>query len=199
MNKNEFLSRLCISISCLPKEEIEERLNFYSEMIDDYIEEGYYEEEAISKIGTVENVTAQILEDTPITKLLKEKIKPKKKLGILEILLLVLGAPIWLSVLIAVLAVVFSVYVSFWSVIISLWSVFVSFVACTFGGIVATVIFAFSGYGFTAVAMLAAAFVCAGLSIFMFYICKAATKGYLILTKKIVKSIKNSFAKKGEV
>ena len=40
MTKNEFLEQLRRGLSGLPMEDIDERLNFYSEMIDDRIEEG---------------------------------------------------------------------------------------------------------------------------------------------------------------
>ena len=46
--------------------------------------------------------------------------------------------------------------------------------------------------------MIGAGIVCAGLSIFMFYGCKAATKGILVLTKKLAVWIKNCFIKKEE-
>lgn len=47
MNKQEFLVKLRKGLSGLPKEDIEERLTFYSEMIDDRMEEGLSEEEAV--------------------------------------------------------------------------------------------------------------------------------------------------------
>lgn len=40
MNKNEFLSALKARLSALPPNELEERLEFYSEMLEDRIEEG---------------------------------------------------------------------------------------------------------------------------------------------------------------
>ena len=97
-----------------------------------------------------------------------------------------------------VIGLIFSLYVSLWSVIISLWSVFVSLAACAFGGVVSCVIFAIGGHGAVGLAMLAAGMVCAGLSIFMFLGCKAATKGIVILTKKIAIWIKNCFMRKEE-
>ena len=44
--------------------------------------------------------------------------------------------------------------------------------------------------------MLLGGIVCAGLSIFMFFGCKAVTKGILILTKKIALRIKSCFIRK---
>ena len=63
-------------------------------------------------------------------KLVKEKMMPKKKMKVWEIVLLALGSPIWLTLLIAVFAVVFSIYVVLWSVIIVLWAVFAALAVC---------------------------------------------------------------------
>ena len=102
---------------------------------------------------------------------------PKKHVKTWEIVLLVVGSPIWLSLLLAAFAVMLSLYASLWSVVISLWAVFGSLIGCAFGGVVAGIVIACSGNALSGIAMLAAGIVCAGLSIFMFYGCKAATKG----------------------
>ena len=199
MNKQDFIASLRASLSGLPKQDVEDRLNFYSEMIDDRIEEGLTEQEAVLAIGSVTTVSSQILADIPLSKIAKEKIKPKRGLRAWEILLLALGSPIWLSLLIAAFAVVFSLYVSVWSVIISLWAVFASLVAFVAGGIIAGIIFIVVGNVLTGVCMIGTALVCAGLSIFSFFGCKAATKGLLWLTKKLALGIKKCFVKKEEV
>ena len=113
-----------------------------------------------------------------------------------EIVLLALGSQIWLSLLIAVFAVIFSIYALLWSVVISLWAVFGSLIGCAFGGVVAGIVIACSGNALSGIAMLAASIVCAGLSIFMFYGCKAVTDGTLILTKQMAIWTKNCFIKK---
>ena len=199
MNKQDFIASLRASLSGLPKQDVEDRLNFYSEMIDDRIEEGLTEQEAVLAIGSVTTVSSQIIADIPLSKIAKEKIMPKRGLRAWEILLLALGSPIWLSLLIAAFAVVFSLYVSVWSVIISLWAVFASLVAFVAGGIIAGIIFIVVGNVLTGVCMIGTALVCAGLSIFSFFGCKAATKGLLWLTKKLALGIKKCFVKKEEV
>lgn len=113
-----------------------------------------------------------------------------------EKVFLILGSPIWLSLLISVFAVVLSVYVSLWSVIISLWAIFVSFIACGVGLTAGSFILFFLGHKFSGAAAFAAGLVCAGLSIFMFFGCKSATKGILLLTKKFGLLIKKLFIKK---
>lgn len=198
MSKQEFLVQLRKGLSGLPKDDVEERLAFYSEMIDDRMEEGSTEEEVVSEVGNVDEIVSQIIEDMPLVKLVKEKAKPKRMLRAWEIVLLILGSPLWLSLLLAVVAVIFSIYLVLWSVIISLWSVFGSILGCGFGGIVAGIGFAVSGNGFTGVVLIGAGMVCIGLAVFLFYGCKAATKGILLLTKKIALGIKNCFINKEE-
>ena len=196
MSKQEFLAQLRKGLSGLPQDDIEERLTFYSEMIEDRKEEGLSEEEAVSAVGTVDEIVTQVVAETPFAKIAKERIKSKRRLSAGEIVLLALGSPIWLSLGIAAFAVILSLYISLWAVIISLWAVFASFAACSIGGVLACVVFIVDGNGASGLAMLSAGIVCAGLAIFMFYGCKVATKGTLILTRKIAIWTKNCFIKK---
>ncbi len=128
----------------------------------------------------------------------KESVKTKRSFRVWEIVILVLGSPIWLSLLIAVFAVALSLYISLWAAIISLWAVFGSVIGCAFGGVVAGIVLTCYVNSLTGVALIGAAIVCSGLSIFLFYGCKSATKGVLLLTKKMAFGIKNCFIKKGE-
>ena len=191
MRKQVFLAQLREGLSGLPQDDIEERLTFYSEMIDDQMEEGLSEEEAVSAVGAVQEIVTQTVAETPPAKIIKERIKPKKRLSAGEIVLLALGSPLWLPLVIAAFAVILSLYISLWAVIISLWAIFVSFSACSIGGVLACVVFTADGNGAPGLAMLAAGIVCAGLAIFMFYGCKAAAKGTLMLTQKTAVWIKN--------
>ena len=198
MSKQEFLARLRKGLSGLPQEDIEERLGFYSEMIEDQMEEGISEEEAVSAVGAVDEIVAQVVAQTPIARIAKERIKSKRWPSAGQIVLLALGSPLWLSLVIAAFAVIFSLSISLWAIIISFWAVFSSLIGCGFGGVIAGIIFAGSGNVLSGIAMLAAGMICAGLSIFMFYGCKAATKGCLILTKKLAAWIRKCFLKKEE-
>ena len=82
-----------------------------------------------------------------------------------EIVLLVLASPLWLSLGLAAIAVIFAFYVVLWSVSVSLWAVFASLAVCAVGGLPAfAVLIARSGAA--ALAILAAGMVCAGLAIF---------------------------------
>ena len=145
MSKQEFLTRLRKGLSGLPQADIEERIAFYSEMIDDHMEEGLSEEEAVSAAGTVDEIVAQAVAETPLAKIAKERIRSKRRLSAGEIVLLALGSPIWLSLAIAAFAVILSLYISLWAVIVSLWAVFVSLAAGSACGVLSCLIFAIGG------------------------------------------------------
>lgn len=198
MNKQEFLEQLRKGLSGLPEDDIGERLTFYREMIDDRMEDGIPEEEAVGEIGSIDELISQIISDIPLTKLVKEKITPKKNLKVWEIVLLALGSPIWLSLLIAAASVVLAIYAVLLAIIIGWWAIQIALCACAVGGIAAGIVFVCGGNGFTGIAVSGAGIVCAGLSIFTFFGCRAATKGILILTKKFAIRIKNCLIKKEE-
>lgn len=196
MNKQEFLAQLRKNLFGLPQKDIEERLSFYEEMIDDRMEEGCSEEEAILAIGLTEKIAAQIINETPLAKIAKERIKPKRKPAPWEIILLVLGSPIWLSLGIAAAAVILSLYISLWAIIISLWAVFGSLIGGSIGSLAAGSIFLLHSDPLTGCLMLSAGLICIGLSIFAFFGCKGATKGIVLLTKRIAFGTKNCIIKK---
>lgn len=199
MNKQEFLAELRKGLCGLPQDDIEERLSFYGEMIDDRIEEGLSEEEAVSSIGDVEEIVRQTAADIPLAKIAKERIRPKRQLKAWEIVLLALGSPIWLSLGIAAAAVILALYISLWALIISLWAIFASLVIGAVVSIPECVLFAARGSAASGLVTAAAGFVCAGLAIFMFFGCRAASKGIPALTKEITTWMKSCFIKREEV
>lgn len=199
MGKSEFLNALRARLGGLPKSDVEDRLDFYSELIDDRVEEGLSEETAVAAFGSVDEVASRILAEIPLTKIVKERIKVRRRLRGWEIALLAAGSPIWLSLGIAAFAVVISLYATLWSLIGSLWAVFASFAGSALGGLLSGACFVALGSTPAGLAMIAAGLVCAGLGVLSFFWCKAATAGGVVLTKKMALGIKNCFRKKEEV
>lgn len=193
MTKLEFLTLLRERLASLPQNEVYERLSFYSEMIDDRMEDGLTEDEAVACAGNINDIAAQITADIPLTKILKDKIRQKKCLNALEIVLLILGAPIWLSLLITAISVVFALYASLCAIVIAFWSVFAAILCVSLGALVSGIVFILTNYVLSGVAMFGASLICAGLAIFSFFGCKAATSAMLLLGKKAVLGIKYLF------
>ena len=185
MTKLEFILALNEKLSAYPKAEVQQRLSFYSEMIEDRMEDGLSEEEAVAAVGDVERIAAEIAAElTP-----EEAPKPPKpaprEWKTWVIVLLIVGSPVWVSLAVGAGAAVLSLYASVWAVIISLWAVFGSLAACGVCGIACGIGFAFGGYIFPGLAVVAAALVCAGLSILAFFGCKAITDLTVTLTKRL--------------
>ncbi len=193
MTKRDFLNELEKKLTGLPTSDLVEHLHFYSEMIDDRMEEGLSEEAAVAAIGSSEEIAAQITAEIPLSRIAKEKVKPKRKPRTWEIVLLAVGSPLWLSLAIVAFAVILSLYAVLWSVIASLWTVFTAVTVCAPAGLAAGILFACQGNIPSGVSVIAAALVCGGLAIFLFFGCMTATKGTVKLTGKIVLAIKKSF------
>ena len=122
MKKSDFLIKLKKSLQGLPKKEVQDHISFYSEMIDDRIEEGLTEEAAVGAIGDVRQISEQILNDLKDTEPPSRADNKKEKLKGWEIALLIIGSPIWLSILITVFAVA-------WSLVLTLWAIELPFLA----------------------------------------------------------------------
>ncbi len=196
MTKQEFLKNLRNGLKGLPQNEIDERVDFYREMIDDWMEEGMSEQEAVDVLGSTDEVISQIILETPLAKLVKERIKPKRSLTVWEIILLILGSPIWLSVLISLFAVILSVYITLWSVIISLYATNLSLAVCGIAALLLAIYYFVLGNTTGVLCAIGAVFVCIGFTILMFFACKLITKWMILLTKKMFVWIKSLFIRK---
>ncbi|MCR5830415.1 MAG: DUF1700 domain-containing protein [Lachnospiraceae bacterium] len=195
MTKNEFLAELKSGLLSCPDEEREERVNFYDEMISDLMEEGYTEEEAVARIGNPKEIAAKIVEDIPLAVLVKEKIKPKRTLKGWEILLIILGAPIWFSLAVAAISVVFSVFVVIWSLVVVVYSVDLALAVAAIGCIVG----AFLTFSWPAgMLMVGTGVFCAGAAVVLFIAAIKFTQLMMSVTRSFFMFIKSLFISKEE-
>lgn len=136
MSKQEFLDALRTKLEGL--EDIEASLEFYGEAIDDRMESGLTEQEAVAEIGSVEEVAAQILSEMPLPKLIKARATPKGKPSGWQIALIVLGSPVWLPLLLAAVCLL-AVYIVVWSVVIVFYALDFTLAAGVIGCLAGTV------------------------------------------------------------
>lgn len=199
MNKQEFLLALRGALADLPEADIKASLDYYAEIIDDQMEEGISEADAVASLGSVVSVAEQILLDMPLPKLVKARVKPKRRLRAWEIVLIAVGSPVWAPILLALAVVAFAVYVVLWSLVVSIYAVDVALAAYLLGGLGGSVGLFIAGNPFSALFLVGAGLVCGGLSIFLFFGCKAATKGTVLLTRKMLIGVKKCFVRKESV
>lgn len=197
MNKLEFINELKNKLTGLPQEDIDRSIDYYGEIIDDRVEDGLTEKEAVESIGSTDEIVSQILIDTPLPKLVKAKLKQNKALKVWEVVLLVLGSPLWLSLIAVAVCVILSVYIVIWAVIAALYAVVASLAVGGIAGLAGFFVTAFSGDFLHGLLMLGAGLICAGAAILLFFGFNIVTKGILKLSKKFLLLIKKCFVKEG--
>lgn len=206
MKKQEFMEKLKASLWAMPEGDRQRSMDYYGEMIDDRMEEGLSEEEAVAAIGTLDEIVEQIMSESPhapavVNQEEKQTAQPKqaKEKGRVQpwiIVLLILGAPLWISLVGGLGSGVLGIYVSLWSVVIALYATAFALAVCAIGLLVA----AFSllwihQFGKGAV-LVGGAFVCAGLAILFFLLSNLAAKGLVALTRLIWNGVTGIFKRK---
>ncbi len=195
MTKHEFLETLGRRLSQLPKDEVDKQLAYYAELIDDMMEDGILEERAVEKLGDVSKIAETVLHETPLPMLMKSRMRAGGGWTALRVTLLVLGAPVWLPVLLALFAVLLAVYLVIWSITVVL---FAAVLAVALAGLLLIVGAFMNIGGLLPVDLLifGAGVALAGISILAFFGALAAAKGLVRLTALIARGIKSLFIRK---
>ena len=196
MNKQEFLNELRARLNGLPKNDIEERLAFYEEMINDRMDEGFSEEDAVDDIGTVDEIVEQIAKETPLVKLVKEKVRPKRSLKAWEIVLIAISSPIWFPLVLTAFILCLVAYLLIWVLALVVYTVEASLIVASLAGFITFI--AYMANGQFHLMSLGTGVMCAGAAVLMIFACIGATKGTIKLSKKIILAIKRAFIRKGK-
>ena len=195
MNKEEFLNALRNKLVGLPEADVEDRLSFYQEMIEDRIDEGKSEEEAINEIGSVDDIVKEIAKDTPLVKLVKEKVKPKRSLRAWEIVLIALGFPLWFPLVVTAFVLALVAYLLIWVWVLVVYTVEISLATAGAGGFI--IFMAYLANGNFNLTALGASIMSLGGAILLIFGCIGITKATIKLSRSIVIGIKSAFIKKG--
>lgn len=198
MNKQEFLDSLRKSLSVFPEDETNDYIEYYSEMIDDRIEEGRSEEEAVADIGTAEDIASRIISQSSFPKLIKAKLTPKRKLKTWEIVLIALGSPVWASALITLFAVLIAILASAFAAIVSLYASAFAMILSVLGGVcgfISNIILGNCPLGFT---LLGCGLVGIGMGILLLIFMNRLTMRLFSLIKKLVIKVKSHLMRKEE-
>ena len=195
MNRYEFLYELKLKLAQLPESEIEGHLAYYEEMIDDRIEDGMTEVEAIASLEDVSVIAERILQDASIVTLVKTTVKPKNGWTTAAIVAAVIGSPIWLPILISIAAVIFSVFVTFWVVVVTIAVTMIALVLAGLALLIAPIFMIGAGLS-TAMMCFAAGLGVIGIALLGFIGVKYLAKGVSFLCKATFRGIKSIFIRK---
>lgn len=196
MTKIEYLILLERQLTGLPEADLIRVIDYYNEIIADRAEDMGNEEDAVAAMDPPESVAAQVLSDFSLPRLVKEKMKPRRKMALWEIVLICVGAPLWLSLLIAAFAVVISLYVVGFSLVVTLFACAVACGGIALGGILSAVCFFARGNWLCGLFYLGLMLVCIGLAIYLWYLALLLSKGLVRLSKAVILRIKRKIVKK---
>ena len=196
MNKQEFIKALRERLMWLTSEELEKTVNFYSEMIDDRIEEGETEEEAVAALGSMDDITVKIAREVgkddeneggiPAAKTVV--VKNSSENTVLKIIIVAVTFPIWFPILMGLLGGAIGIVAGLFGACVGVGAG----VIASFAAAIKLFIDGNAAQGFF---MLGGFFICAGICIFAWLgisaLCKVTAKGI----KQGINFIKSKFKK----
>ena len=198
MSRDAFIGELRHRMAGLPQQTVERTVEYYSELIADSVEDGMSEEEAVARLGSLEEIVANVVKDTPLSQIVQTRVQEKKAKGVSGwvIALLILGAPVWLPLLIAALVVLFALFIALWAVVIALWAVVAAVILAAMAAMVGGVIELVRMHLAQGLVLLGGGLMCLGLCALAFLLMKLITVGTVKLCKWIWTGIKSLFVGK---
>lgn len=196
MTKTQFLDAVRQRLAGLPENDIRKSLDFYAEMIDDRVDDGLSEAEAVAAMGTPEYVASQILMDTPLPKLVKAR-KGGQAMKPWHIALIILCSPIWLTLLLGVLCVIFGAAITvaalIFALVISVVALLIAGIACAATGLAGLI-----GTGLSAamLGLTAAGLILTGISILLALAFWYGSKSLVRLCRWLPRKVKSLFIRK---
>ena len=177
MNKAEFLQALAARLNGLTAQERERALNFCAEGIDDRVEDGMEENDAVAALGDVETVARELLADRPLRAVVRERVRHESNAG--RVVLLICASPL----LVTFFAVGLSVYAALWAAMIAIYAAVASLLIAGAAGALGGVALMFLQGAAPGLCICGAGLVSFALGLLLIAPMKAAGKGLWKLTK----------------
>ena len=197
MTKEVFLKSLDSRLRRLPPEELHRQISYYEELLDDMIEDGIEEEQAVARLGEIDDIVDEILKDIPMQALVKNRVKPKNGWSAAAIAILIITAPIWLSLLLAAVCLAAALIISVFTIVLSMFAVLLALGLAGIGSVI---------HGFTlfslgpgaAVFAIGAGLILLGLVCLGLIAAQYGAAGLFRAVRWIYRSIKSAAAKEGK-
>lgn len=150
MTKLEFIDALGNELTSMPIEETKKVLEYYLESVDDRMDDGMTEEEAIEALGPIPELAQRALEEyrqenqiLPVPKAPEPDVNvvfegpEKRRMPVWAIVLLIIGSPVWLGIGLGIGGAALGIYISVWAILASLLFCAGVFIICGAIGAVA--------------------------------------------------------------
>lgn len=195
MKKHDFLEELLRRLASLPQAEREKAYAFYAEIIDDSMEDGMTEDEAVASLGSMDENVERIVADTPMATLVKSRVRHKPRTAGV-VVLLALGFPVWFPVLASAAAVVFTLLIVLWVLALMPWVVLASCAAAVVGGLAGLILVPEFGMRLTGFGI---ALACAGCAVLLYPACVRVTAWLARFTRGLWMMGKRALMNKGRI
>lgn len=193
MNKQEYLAQLRAALACLPEGEIEESVAFYTEMIDDRVADGLTEGEATAQLDDPKAAARAIIADLPVVP--RTVVRTKQRNRALYWTLVILGSPLWLTLLLAAGMLVLAGLLTIWCLILGLWLLAAGLLAGGPLGIGVCLWALAVGQPAYGVFELGSGLLCFGLGLFCLHGAVAASKTLMQVSRQWIAKAKAPFVK----
>ncbi len=195
MTKTEFLGDLKHLLRELPESDAKESLEYYGEIINDRIEDGVEEADAVSALGTPKEIAEQILSEFEGK---RPSATREKRSGMRPwiIVMLIVGSPIWLSLAVTAAALAITAFVLLWTMVAVAWFVCVSLCASAVTAVIAGFSKLFLGSFAYAILLFGTALFISGITILSVICCIKLTAICALLIKKLFAGISSRVKRK---
>jgi uncharacterized membrane protein len=117
MKRNEFTIRLRAGLEGnVPASEVARQVEYYNEMILDLMEEGSTEEDAVAQVGDPNEIVFDMVGDDGMAAATAVMPQPATANRWLIVALIIIGSPLWGSLLLAALGLLFAAEVVLWCI-----------------------------------------------------------------------------------
>ncbi len=140
----------------------------------------------------------RIADELSMAKAVGSTLRQKKKRKTWQIILLVIGSPLWLSFIVAAVCVFLGAYVVLWSAVFTFYAVFASLAVFAVGCLAGATALLFTGHPLQWVFVTGAMLMCAGLAVPFLFGSNKVAKGTVALSGGIWRGLKRRFAVRRE-
>ena len=147
MNKTDFMLQLnnALHKAHVPQNEARDAVQFYAECVDERVEDGATEAEAIEGLGSIDSIVESVVADLPKAARGIGRLDSGNKA--LKVILLVLTFPVWGSILVSLALVATALIAVLWSLLAAAAALWIACITAGLAGIAALVHGAANGAG----------------------------------------------------
>ena len=126
MTKDEYLSELRVGLAAFSKDEVDRAVSFYEEMVDDRVEAGVSEEEAVGSLEPPAEAAARIISEMPAVPRAAARLRSPKtprSWFVAFVVAAVIGSPVWIPLTLGVIIAVIGCFIGLFGLLVAVWAI----------------------------------------------------------------------------